>query len=426
MKFKTCIAFFAYTVCTTFALASDKLPVEFSPKQSIDNGVNYFTGRAEDPQWNIFVAEIDMNDPSLHIEPIAPPDVVRAATTTIAKKNNAIAAVNSSFFNMKTGEPYGYFRRDGKTERTNTDTPFGVLGFTWGKERKPVIANITKEETPVKPNKNWNLDKVETAVASGPVLVVDGRIDISPEYSEIAGRNPRTAVGFNRDTNRFYMVVVDGRTTDSVGMTFKELAQLLIDVGCTDALNCDGGGSSALALHGKLMNKPVGKTEQRPVPLCWGVTRTVIIDNDMTAPNFTFTGTWQDVRTTNGTCYANSILLANGASAAAATFKTTLPKDGTYKVFTRWNSMDKPAASAVRYTIDTADGEKVVKRDQTLAKGDWHKLGTYTFTVAKPAQVTVDNSGAPQDRYVSADAVKFVYVIPANNAEKKVATSGRK
>jgi len=85
-------------------------------------------------------------------------------------------------------------------------------------------------------------------------------------------RHPRTALGRTKD-GRLVMVVVDGRYKDrrSVGMTLAELAQLMGDLGCVDALNLDGGGSSTLVISGELINRPEGGTFERPVPAGFGV-----------------------------------------------------------------------------------------------------------------------------------------------------------
>ena len=59
--------------------------------------------------------------------------------------------------------------------------------------------------------------------------------------------HPRTAVGIDRDTNTVFLTVIDGRQSFSRGYTMVELANLMLEWGCEDALNLDGGGSSAMA-----------------------------------------------------------------------------------------------------------------------------------------------------------------------------------
>jgi len=93
------------------------------------------------------------------------------------------------------------------------------------------------------------------------LLLRDGRsLPLAPEEQMRPGfaeeRHPRTAVGFRRD-GFWVFVVVDGRQPQlSVGMSLAELAALMLGLGCTDAINLDGGGSSTLYHGKKIMNSP--------------------------------------------------------------------------------------------------------------------------------------------------------------------------
>jgi exopolysaccharide biosynthesis protein len=106
----------------------------------------------------------------------------------------------------------------------------------------------------------------QTAVGGGPVLVSHGREQQWPSKGAnqyLLPRHPRTALGWNN--KYFFLVQVDGRQKDlSIGMSFAELAHLMKDFGCTEAMNLDGGGSSTFWLNGKIMNSPSDKRE-RPV-----------------------------------------------------------------------------------------------------------------------------------------------------------------
>ena len=76
---------------------------------------------------------------------------------------------------------------------------------------------------------------------------------IAPDIAR--GRAPRTALGLKKD-GTLLMLVVDGRSSASSGMTLAELAQYLINLGAVSAVNYDGGGSSEMVINGKLVNKP--------------------------------------------------------------------------------------------------------------------------------------------------------------------------
>src|SRR6185436_8105455 len=75
-------------------------------------------------------------------------------------------------------------------------------------------------------------------------------------------KHPRTALGWSQ--KEFIWVEVDGRRKDSIGMTLNELGAFMIELGCTEAINLDGGGSSTIWFDGKVRNRPSDGTE-RPV-----------------------------------------------------------------------------------------------------------------------------------------------------------------
>lgn len=97
-----------------------------------------------------------------------------------------------------------------------------------------------------------DLSGVQTAIGGGPTLVRNGR---PMSWSGFLLRHPRTAIGWNDE--HLFLVEVDGRQPDlSVGMTFPELAEYLIKLGCRDAVNFDGGGSATMWALGQIVNSP--------------------------------------------------------------------------------------------------------------------------------------------------------------------------
>jgi hypothetical protein len=110
-----------------------------------------------------------------------------------------------------------------------------------------------------------DLGSAEAAIGGRPLLVTGGKTEASlvPRKSDAShsARHPRTAVGFN--DQYFFLVEVDGRQKNlSLGMTFAELATFMRQLGCTEALNLDGGGSSTFWLGGRVMNSPSDKHER--------------------------------------------------------------------------------------------------------------------------------------------------------------------
>jgi len=136
--------------------------------------------------------------------------------------------------------------------------------FSWNfpfKNRpgKPVAVNYSFSQF-------WN---VKEAIHAGPVLVTNRTIKVTSEQevffnTPVDGVQPRSAIGYKKNGD-IIMMVVDGRQVDSRGAYLRELAMLMRQFDCEEALNLDGGGSSSLVVNGKLINNPIGLKSEREV-----------------------------------------------------------------------------------------------------------------------------------------------------------------
>ncbi len=100
-------------------------------------------------------------------------------------------------------------------------------------------------------------------------MITDGDINVTSINevffgTSIVKTHPRTAIGYTSN-NHLVILVVDGRQSKSRGVSLEELAQMMKQLKCYEALNLDGGGSSAIVVNGKLLNRPAGKRDQREV-----------------------------------------------------------------------------------------------------------------------------------------------------------------
>lgn len=119
------------------------------------------------------------------------------------------------------------------------------------------------------------------AVGGHPLLVQDSALSpaIDSARALATARHPRTAVGQSRDGKRLFLVVVDGRRPGhSVGMTLPELARLMLELGATEAINLDGGGSSTMAVRTsdaepRVVNRPSDAEGERPVGNALGIVK---------------------------------------------------------------------------------------------------------------------------------------------------------
>lgn len=112
--------------------------------------------------------------------------------------------------------------------------------------------------------------------SAGPLLVNNGRVQVEAAKEEIAsdiawGRSPRTGVGIRAD-GTVLLVVADGRSRYSVGMSLTELAQYFVRLKAVTAMNFDGGGSSEMVVNDRIMNNP-SDGQERPVRVALGVFR---------------------------------------------------------------------------------------------------------------------------------------------------------
>jgi len=114
-----------------------------------------------------------------------------------------------------------------------------------------------------------DLGNIEYGISAGPMLIKNGEIqdksieDFTVDSNIVTKRNPRTAIAKTNNKHLIF-IVVEGRSTRSIGMTIKELSLLAKNLGAVDAINLDGGGSSELIIGEKIMNELNGETE-RPI-----------------------------------------------------------------------------------------------------------------------------------------------------------------
>ncbi|MGQ9619067.1 MAG: phosphodiester glycosidase family protein [Candidatus Aminicenantia bacterium] len=114
-------------------------------------------------------------------------------------------------------------------------------------------------------------DDIDFAVTGAPQIVRKG-VNVYKGTTEgltskfVDVRHPRTGIGISKNGKMIFMVVVDGRQPNlSIGMTLDEFAELFIKLGCYNALNLDGGGSSTMWVKGEVVNSPSDPTGERPV-----------------------------------------------------------------------------------------------------------------------------------------------------------------
>ncbi len=103
-------------------------------------------------------------------------------------------------------------------------------------------------------NENKQNGGILHALQFGPILVQNGEIPSGLKQRE---RHPRIIFGYC-EPGHYICVAVDGRTKTSIGMTEQEMAELMLSLGCTEAMNLDGGNSAVMLFMGETINVPSG------------------------------------------------------------------------------------------------------------------------------------------------------------------------
>ena len=204
---------------------------------------------------NQFVSVVEANA-GHPLKVIAAPADTLEGTSSIAARTDAIAAINGSFFKMKY--PYGgitYTRcegyevvdhnaNDGNSVRSERQNGAVVAG---GGETFILAADYASD---------WEKTiEAEEVLTSGPLMITGGCDAQVSEAAFNTNRHPRSAVGKKADGTVVF-IVVDGRRPETAGVSIFELRDLMRWMGCVDALNLDGGGSSTLTVGSRIVNMP--------------------------------------------------------------------------------------------------------------------------------------------------------------------------
>lgn len=179
----------------------------------------------------------------------------RTQTSVIARDSNALAAINGSFFDMGKHHPICYLRIGGVQVGENTPQKSDTTNRKYYQYATIVLDSLGRPELCVPDsNRHWEeyyFDKsVRNVMTAGPMLIIDGKaVPQRNDRTFVTDRHNRTALGLKPD-GTVILFTVDGRMKQSAGMSLNELEQTLLWLGCTNAINLDGGGSTTLYLRG--------------------------------------------------------------------------------------------------------------------------------------------------------------------------------
>lgn len=197
--------------------------------------------------------------PGARFDIVPADDKTLAKTTDLAARQGAVAAINGSFFNMRA--PYGsvnYLRVDGTALAPNALDSYENPGSGRSTRQTAAVATWQGGLYVLKADdlRTWErYIAAEDIVTTGPLLLVGGVPEPVVADSFNKTRHPRTAVGRRAD-GTVLLVVADGRNEQAAGLSMTELQQVMTALGCRDAVNLDGGGSTTMVVRGEVVNHP--------------------------------------------------------------------------------------------------------------------------------------------------------------------------
>ena len=203
-------------------------------------------------------------------------DTILTEVSTLAERCGAYAAINGSFFDMDAGNPVCYLRIDGKQIGENTPAATDSVNRKYYQHATLALRDGRPRLAVPDSNRLWEECLTDSNImTAGPMLIRKGMtVPQRDDRTFVTHRHNRTALGMRPDGTTL-LVVADGRFKHQAeGLSLPELEMVMRWLGCTEAINLDGGGSSTMYVqgkpHGGVVNYPSDNNQhdhegQRPV-----------------------------------------------------------------------------------------------------------------------------------------------------------------
>ncbi len=259
-----------FSLLLPFSALADALPMSLMPAPAPDESGYISETEYQDDTLSVRISQVERDNSVYTVAyvTIADPSQLRTALageigskakalpSQIAKGNGAVVAINGDFY---LNQKKGVVIRMGEVIRQKHQSALDLLLIDTAGDfhiiRKPSkqATNVVLEEY-----------TILNAFTFGPALVIDGelqKIRITYGYAP-QDKAPRTAIG-QLGPLSYALVVVDGRQKGySRGVTHKMLGEFMLSIGCTQAYNLDGGGTTTMIFHDRVVNRPSGGDER--------------------------------------------------------------------------------------------------------------------------------------------------------------------
>lgn len=429
---------------------------EISDNYDLPSSVKIFKGERVSPILKLWYFDVDLSDTTIAVRSYIHP-TGKEGITKFNQTVGAIASINGGFFDINGNTSYSAVIYPEELKAQNIEKVNRTAGiyyptrslFSLSYNRDPSInwiyhfsnevsgiysyTNPTSntESTPApKPEMNDGnqMDNIMTGIGGGPSLVKNSISNVT--YDEevfgsgvgLSNSDPRTAVGYTED-NHIIMLVADGRSALSQGVSLTELSQIMIDLDCVEAMNLDGGGSSQMAIGSTLINKPEGSDYQRPIPSILSIvyadslkkplktTFEKIIDSE--DDGFSLVGSGWFTSANSGYWGGTKAWLNEvGTGESYAEIIPKLPAEGNYEIYGWWVAASN-RRNDTPIIISHSKGIDTVFVDQQTNGSSWQMIGKYTFAGTESDAIYISNFGGSGDgTYIVADAVKIISYDP--------------
>ncbi len=238
----------------------------------LHDGLSYHFVWSEKGPWAVHVLRLDLErcDLGLKVLPAGEAGLHEAGLSTVTDLvseagGGVLAAVNGDFFTAE-GRPLGPEVAAGKI-LWSRERP----ALEWTPGRAPWIGTVVRDDSGLSAGVRVSRSRPGgTQVIGGfPELLDAGNpLYDNPDLNQgfASARHPRTAVAYDPEARRLWVLVVDGRQGSySSGMTLAEMTAALAATDAAEALNLDGGGSSVMVVHGRIMSRPSDEDGERAV-----------------------------------------------------------------------------------------------------------------------------------------------------------------
>lgn len=244
--------------------------IEWKTKQ-IREGITLKTANFDlfDSPQSVFMIEIDTAKAAVNYF-VGMPDNL-ASTSSQAALQNALVAINGSYFHMQEAYSRHFVKINSHVVAQTEEREFST--------RATGAVTVTRNHIDIttwnKEKENQGAGNAEYAVVSGPLVVDEGENMPMWDNSFVYDRHPRSFAAFAK--GRLLLVAVDGRAPErAAGMSLTEIRIFAREIGCSDVINLDGGGSTTLYVKGEknngVVNVPSDGTE-RPVKSIFYITQ---------------------------------------------------------------------------------------------------------------------------------------------------------